>query len=167
MQSDFLKVEYTNNKTISAWFTWNKPILLQYNKAKYSINRAFVHAFHSDVVEAQQGTLTLLYREDKETKSKEILKAGLTHHEIESFSIWVKNICRDSKNAIILEQNINNMHYKFIEQLIYDKFPKSKIIWSWTDWINLYLKPTIWKPILGGLGLAGLGYAYYKYYHAK
>ncbi|HEV2917525.1 MAG TPA: hypothetical protein VGW78_07325 [Candidatus Babeliales bacterium] len=173
MQVDFFRISYEKKSDITpgtpasvtplfkADFSWKNNITLQYQNNKYLIDKGEINYNFTRGL----GIIDL-YPIDRRIPK---LEADISSGQFQNFAQELSSeILNPSTRRIKTEDRvcgINGRCYKAVESLIYDKFPGSKISLSWTDWAKLY-----WKPIISGLGLvsaAGLGYAYYKYYHAK
>jgi hypothetical protein len=151
----------TADRSFGGTFRWQNGITLQYMDKRYPIKWVDI-GFNMQGSFGQLSLSSIRFEKPVVTTafSPELFFSFANRFDSEIVKINVSPFARN-----ISISNIEDKHYKAIEDLILLSLPGSQIILPWQDRLKSY-----WKPILGGLGLvsaAGLGYAYYKYYHAK
>jgi hypothetical protein len=159
----FFTVEYTNqNQLFQATFNWSNGIIVQYDNKRYTVA---VGKIYFDMQQST-GNLSL----GSATKGKEskldavMLKAPLNKEEFEHFANEFNPGNYSKEKEIVLSSNIKSQSYDAIKNLMQKKFPGLTITipqFSWRNFAKSY-----WKPILGGLSLAGAG-LFYIYYDIK
>jgi hypothetical protein len=158
-----------NYTQYSVLFTWSTRIMLHYKGKEYP------HVSGQILFDMNNATGSILLKAvNKEDKDIEMLESPLNKQTFETFAKDFGVLETSSvKSMTPIRPGIRLPYYNTTKTLIETVFPDTSItLLSLKDRI-LSLKDRMqinWKYILGGLGLAsaaGLGYAYYKYYHAK